>query len=127
MDRNRRKNGKTTKAGGVGLYLTVADGEEGAEVYCTATKEDQAKILWRDAAAMVKRSPDLQRWVKELRSKGGHALLRAHGSFFRPLGADSKTLDGLNPHGHLPDEVHAHKDAVSGTSWTPAWARGASR
>jgi phage terminase large subunit-like protein len=106
-----RKNGKTTKAGGVGLYLTVADGEEGAEVYCTATKEDQAGILWRDAAAMVKRSPDLQRFVKEVRSKGGRLYCERTSSFFRPLGADSTTLDGLNPHGHLPDEVHAHKDA----------------
>jgi phage terminase large subunit-like protein len=105
-----RKNGKTTKAGGVGLYLTVADGEEGAEVYCTATKEDQAGILWRDAAAMVKRSPDLQRFVKEVRSKGGRLYCERTSSFFRPLGADSTTLDGLNPHGHLPDEVHAHKD-----------------
>jgi phage terminase large subunit-like protein len=106
-----RKNGKTTKAGGVGLYLTVGDNEPGAEVYCTATKEDQAKILWRDASAMVKGSPDLSTWVREQKSKGGTLYCDRLGSFFKPLGSDSETLDGLNPHGHLPDEVHAHKDA----------------
>ena len=39
-----RKNGKTTKAAGIGLYLFFADGEAGAEVYSAATKKDQAKI-----------------------------------------------------------------------------------
>ena len=44
-----RKNGKSTKAGGIGLYMLVGDGEPGAEVYSAATKRDQAKIIF-DAA-----------------------------------------------------------------------------
>lgn len=102
-----RKNTKTTSAAGCGLYLMVGDGEPGAEIYCTATKEAQAKILHRDATAMVKASPELKRFVRVYRNNLSCARL---GSKFEPLGADSTTLDGLNPHGHIPDEVHAHKD-----------------
>lgn len=102
-----RKNGKSTAIAAAGDYLLIADEEPGAQVYATATKEDQAKIVWGAAREMVKRSPALKRFVT-IRQK---ALVceRLH-SFFRPLGSDSETLDGLNPHGHLCDELHAHKD-----------------
>ena len=32
-------------------------------------------------------------------------------SFFRPLSSDAQTLDGLNVHGALIDELHAHKNS----------------
>ena len=41
-----RKNGKSLTGGGVALYMLVADGEAGAEVYSAATKKDQAAIVW---------------------------------------------------------------------------------
>lgn len=102
-----RKNGKSELAAGVGLYLLVADGEAGAEVYSSATKKDQAKIVHDTAVAMVKRSPGLRRVVKSFRNNLHCPRL---GSKFEPLGADSQTLDGLNPHGNIVDEVHAHRD-----------------
>jgi phage terminase large subunit-like protein len=102
-----RKNGKSEIAGGLGLYLTVGDQEPGAEVYSSATKKDQAKIVWDNGAAMVKASPELRRFLKVYRSNMHCARL---GSKFEPLGADSHTLDGLNPHGNIVDELHAHKD-----------------
>jgi phage terminase large subunit-like protein len=101
-----RKNGKSTMIGGIGLYLLVADREQGAEVYSSATKKDQAKILWDDAASMVKRSPELKRFVKVYR---GSMVCARTNSKFVPLGKDADTLDGLNPHGNLVDELHAHK------------------
>ena len=102
-----RKNAKSTIAGAVGLYLTVADQEPGAEVYSSATKEDQAKIVWDAAAAMAKSSAELRRFVLARKKNLSCARL---GSKFTPLGADSETLDGLNVHGNLVDELHAHKD-----------------
>ncbi len=54
-----RKNGKSTLSAGVGLYLTFADQEPGAKVFCAATEEDQAVIIFNLAAAMVKASPEL--------------------------------------------------------------------
>jgi phage terminase large subunit-like protein len=102
-----RKNGKSEIAAGIGLYLTVADGEEGAEVYASATKKDQARIVWSAADAMVTKSPELKRFIRQLKS---NLSVPRTSSKFEPLGADSKLLDGLNPHGNIVDELHAHKD-----------------
>lgn len=101
-----RKNGKSTSAAGTANYLTFGDNEPGAQVYSTATKEDQAKIVWGAGKQMVKMSPDLARFAT-LRQKA--IVCDPLGSFFKPLGSDSDTLDGLNPHGHICDELHAHK------------------
>ena len=99
-----RKNGKTTLAAGVGLYLAFVDGEQGAEVYSAATKRDQARISHRDATEMVKRSPQLQGMVGIFRDNL-HDL--RSGSRFQPLSADYNTLDGLNVQGVIADELHA--------------------
>lgn len=102
-----RKNGKSTIASAIGLYLMIADGEPGAEVYAVATKKDQAKLVWLDAKRMVNKSPSLRKRIKPLVSE-----LRAdsYDSSFKPLGSDSETLDGLNVHGSMMDEIHAWKD-----------------
>lgn len=102
-----RKDGKTELAAGAGLGLTVADREPGAEVYSAATKKDQAKIAHTAAKEMLKRSAALKRWAKQLRNV---IYCERLGSKFEPLGADSETLDGLNAHGLILDEMHAHKD-----------------
>jgi phage terminase large subunit-like protein len=101
-----RKNGKTTLAAGVGLYLMLADGEPGAEVYSVATKRDQARISHSEATRMAKSSPQLRRMVTIFKDNI-HIVDTA--SKFEPLGADSDTMDGLNVHGAIVDEVHAHK------------------
>lgn len=103
-----RKNGKTTKLAGVGLLLLVADGEPGAEVYSAATKRDQAKICWSEAARMVARSPALAGMITHARAASTLSV-EATASKFEPLSADSNTLDGLNVHVALIDELHAHK------------------
>ena len=91
---------------GIGLKLLAADGEHGAEVYSVATKEDQARLLWNDGRKIVSRSPGagevFKRTVKEIRHDDSD-------SFWRAVGSDSETLDGLNPHGVLADELHAWK------------------
>jgi len=102
-----RKNGKSTLGAAVGLYLMVADNEPGAEVYSSATKRDQAKIVWDAAREMVKGSRELKRFVKAYRNNLHCERL---GSKFEALSADSNTLDGLSPHGNIVDELHAHKD-----------------
>lgn len=102
-----RKNGKSTLAAAVGLYLLIADGEPGAEIYCAATKKDQAKIIWLEAKRMVRKSPALSKRLKclvaEIVGIGG----KYDGCVMKPLGSDSETQDGLNVHGALMDEIHA--------------------
>lgn len=102
-----RKQGKSTLAAGVALYLLDFDGEPGAEVYAAATKRDQAKIVWSEAASMVRRTTALNRRVKIVDSRANMHILDTS-SKFEALGKDSDSLDGLNVHGAIIDELHAH-------------------
>lgn len=101
-----RKNGKSTKLAGVGLYLFAADDEPGAEIYSAATKRDQAKIIFKEAVRMVQ-GCGLKRHVNVLTN---NLNVPGTASLFEPLAAEAKTADGLNVHGALVDEVHAHPD-----------------
>lgn len=101
-----RKNGKTTLAAAIGLYLFVADGEAAAEIYGCATKRDQAKLVFEDAKAMVLRSPDLRGIIEPYRFSLQIPDAR---SKFEPLASDYNTLDGLNPSAAICDEIHAWK------------------
>jgi phage terminase large subunit-like protein len=114
-----RKNGKSTIGSGTGLYLMTGDNEGGPEIYAVATKKDQAKLVWLEAKKMVKKSPILLDSIKPLVSEMNAEW---NESTFKPLGSDSETLDGLNVHGAIMDEIHAWKDKnlydviVDGTS-----------
>lgn len=102
-----RKNGKTTMLAGIALYMLIADGEGGAEVYSTATKHDQARILFDEAHNMVKQSPYL---AKHLRKRKTDLYFPATMSKMQPLGKNSNSLDGLNAHLVIMDELHGVRD-----------------
>jgi phage terminase large subunit-like protein len=101
-----RKNGKSTMGAGIGLYLLVADGEPGAEIYSAATKRDQARITHSEATRMVKSSPSLRKRLTVFKDNV-HILDTA--SKYEPLSSDFNSLDGLNVQAAIVDEVHAHK------------------
>jgi len=102
-----RKNGKSTVGSGVCLELLVLDGEPGAEVYTAATKKEQARIVFGDAQNMARKSTALLKKVKVQQ----HAIMVASTlSTMKPMSSDSKTEDGLNPHGIYIDEYHAHEN-----------------
>lgn len=103
-----RKNAKSTLSSGVGLYMLTADGESGAEVYSAATTRDQAKIVFADAQAMARKTPELcQHYGVAVGAHNIHILDSS--SKFEALSADAHTLDGLNIHCAIVDELHAHK------------------
>lgn len=102
-----RKNGKSTIDSGLGDFMLTKDGEGGAEVYSVATKKDQAKVVWEEAKRMTKKSPALN---KRIRCLVGGMYYDATDSFFKALASDSNSLDGLNAHFVICDEVHAWKD-----------------
>jgi phage terminase large subunit-like protein len=102
-----RKNAKSTLSSGVALYMLTADGEQGAEIYSAATTKDQARIVFDDAKAMAERSPGLRDLGLAILQ---HALtVRETASAFKPLASEGSTLDGLNVHFTVLDELHAHK------------------
>ena len=103
-----KKNGKSLIASIVGLYLLIGDGEPGPEIYAVATKRDQAKIIWTEAKRMVRKSPVLLRRIKPLVAELSSELY--NDGTFKPLASDSDTLDGLNVHGALMDEIHQWKN-----------------
>ena len=103
-----RKNAKSTLSSGVALYMLTADGEQGAEVYSAATTRDQARIVFDDAKAMAERTPDMRTYLGVAILQ--HAITVAYtASKFVPLAAEGSTLDGLNVHFAVLDELHAHK------------------
>jgi len=106
-----KKNGKTTLAAGIELYLLVGDGEPGAQVYSAAVDREQASLVFREAANMVRQSPELSKRVKVLDATKTMKYDETH-SFFRALSADAPTKEGLNTHGLVIDELHAHKSRV---------------
>lgn len=102
-----KKNGKSLIASLVGNYMLSADGEAGPEVYSVATKKDQAKKIWLPAKQMVLQSPTLRKRVKPL-----VASLYCASNFgeFKYLSSDADTLDGLNVHCVLMDELQQWKN-----------------
>jgi phage terminase large subunit-like protein len=103
-----RKNGKSFIAAGIGLYLMDFDNEPGAEIFAIATKREQVtRYIWRDACQMVAASPDLARRIHRFRASNTLVCEETESSF-QALGSDASTLDALNVHGGLLDEVHEH-------------------
>ena len=103
-----RGNGKSTLLSGIGLFCLCADHEPGAEVYSFATTREQAKIVFGDAQTMARGNRALQEaYGLEVTA---HALyVPATNSTFQAKSAEGSTLDGLNTHLAIIDELHAHK------------------
>lgn len=103
-----RKNAKTTLLAGIGLFMLVADGEWGAEVYAAATTRDQAKIVFDVAQQMARMDGEFRaRFGTEVLTHS--VLVKETASKMIPLSAEGSTLDGLNISCALIDELHAHK------------------
>lgn len=102
-----RKNGKSTEKAATGLYMLIGDGEGGSEVYSLATKKDQARLVFTEAVNMVSQSPALSKHTKKRKTD---LYFPVTFSKFEPLASDSNSLDGLNVHNGIIDELHAIKD-----------------
>lgn len=103
-----KKNGKSTLAAGVGLYMLIGDDEAGAEVYSCATRKDQASIVHSEAINMVKRSPVLS---ERLKVNHTTKTIYHEGSYskYGILASDAGGAEGLNIHCLIADELHVWK------------------
>lgn len=103
-----RGNGKSCLSSGVALYCLLADHEPGGEVYSFATTRDQAGIVFGDAKRMAQQTPSLcKHFGLEILA---HSLyVESTNSTFQAKSAEGSTLDGLNTHLAIIDELHAHK------------------
>ena len=102
-----RKHGKSFLSACLAVYMLVADGEAGAEIYSAATKLDQAKIIYGAAKNIIDQSPELRALVKSTREGLTFKMTR---SVMKALPNESKSLDGLNIHFGALDEIHEQRD-----------------
>jgi phage terminase large subunit-like protein len=101
-----KKNGKTTLAAALLLYMLLADREMSPEVYTAATTRDQARICFQEAGKMIKASARLRPFLEEQRAK---IYCPQNFGVFAPLSSDSTGFDGINVHAAVVDEYHAAK------------------
>ena len=101
-----RKNGKSTLLGGIALYMTAADGEQGAEVIAAATTTDQANFVFAPVKALVNNAPALKPYLKAYARKIVHS---ASASYFQVISSVADAQHGANIHGAVIDELHIHK------------------
>lgn len=99
-----RKQGKSELLAGIALYLLIADGEEGAEIYGAAMDRDQARKVFDVAARMVQLSPLLSRRLS-IQKQAKRIVDERTGSYYEAVPADAAGNLGHNPHGIVFDEV----------------------
>jgi phage terminase large subunit-like protein len=101
-----KKNGKTTLMAAVALYHLLTN----PDAYCVigASSEDQATILYHQAARMIARS-ELEE-VFHAQKGYRRITLRSDGGTIRVMASDASTADGVLPTLALVDELHRHKN-----------------
>lgn len=102
-----RKNGKTTECASVELDMLINDGEGAPQIYNIATMLDQAKLGFNACHKMVKQSPMLSKHIKK---RAADLYFETNFGFIKALASNSSSLDGLDTHCAVIDELAAIKD-----------------
>jgi phage terminase large subunit-like protein len=100
-----RKNAKTTRGAGVGLYMMVGDMEEGPAVYCTAVDRTQARVLYNYAMTMAEKSPDIRKRLHIHKFEMRHRTRRGE---MKAFSGEVKNKDSFNPSCSFIDEYAQH-------------------
>ena len=104
-----RKNTKTTLFGGLTIYEQTAMKRIGAQLYSAASEREQASLVFRIAASMVRKSPHLAKMLDVIDSTR-RIVCRRYGSFYRAIPADAASAHGFKPAVVTFDEVHTQKN-----------------
>ena len=99
-----RKNGKTSLAAGLAIYLLVCEAEPGAQIYCGAASKDQASLVFGIAAKMVERKPDLAGQAEVIPSR--KRIIWQGDSYIRAIPAEVPQNHGFNASAVIIDELH---------------------
>jgi len=105
-----RKNGKTPWSAGLVLYELFCGGEAGAQIYSAAAEKEQATLVFRHAAGMAFREPELSSRVNTYRTYKSMEH-RDNNGVYKALTADAKTKHGFNAQLVIIDELHAHPNS----------------
>lgn len=104
-----RQNGKSFLNGILGAYYSAFSGYKYGQLYCTATKADQAQIVWKEIQKFIEADEELQEFFKIQEHCHTITALNTH-STIKALGRDTKSIDGFRPLLGIVDEYHAHKN-----------------
>lgn len=102
-----RKNGKTTETASIELDGLVNDKEGSPQIYNIATMLEQAKLGFNAAHKMVRQSPMLS---KHIRKRASDLYFAHNMGFIKALASNSNSLDGLDTHMAVIDELAAIKN-----------------
>lgn len=102
-----RKNGKTTLAAGLLVYMLLVDKENGKEIYSAASTREQAGLLFDIAAGMIKNSPMLEKRCEVIKSR---KRIVTDSGYFQACSADAGSIHGTNPQLVVFDELHLQKN-----------------
>ena len=102
-----RKNGKTTETAAVEIDLLIDDKEGAPQIYNVATMLDQAKLGYNAALKMIRQSPMLS---KNIKKRASDLYFDGNFGFIKALASNSNSLDGLDAHGAVIDELAAIKN-----------------
>lgn len=102
-----RKNGKTTENAAVEIDMLINDGEGSPQIYNIATMLEQAKLGFNAAHKMIKQSPFLRKHIKK---RAADLYFPLNFGYIKALASNSNSLDGLDTHCAVIDELAAIKD-----------------
>lgn len=104
-----RQQGKSVLNAILGIKCSNFDNYKYAQIYCTATKSDQARIVMEEIQKFINADADL-RELFEIKDYKNEIQAKLTNSKIKALGRDTKSIDGFRPYLGIVDEYHAHKD-----------------
>lgn len=104
-----RQQGKSVLNAILGIKCCNFDNYNYGQVYCTATKADQARIVLKEIIKFINADNDLKE-LFDIKDYKSEITGKITSTVIRALGRDTHTIDGFRPYLGIVDEYHAHKD-----------------
>lgn len=102
-----RQNGKSFLAGALANDFATFGGYQYGRIFCTATKQDQANIVWDEVRKFIESDKDLAELYK-IKAYDRTITSRVTGTTIKAIGRDTKSADGFRTILAIVDEYHAH-------------------
>ena len=104
-----RQQGKSVLNAILGIKCSNFDNYNYGQIYCTATKADQARIVLKEIIKFINADSDLKE-LFDIKDYKSEITGKITSTVIRALGRDTHTIDGFRPYLGIVDEYHAHKD-----------------
>ena len=104
-----RQQGKSVLNAILGIKCSNFDNYNYGQIYCTATKSDQARIVLNEISKFINADADLSE-LFDIKDYKSEITGKITNTVIRALGRDTKSIDGFRPYLGIVDEYHAHKD-----------------